>query len=213
MFSAKHSFFAERKECKLKKADTLPKIGGCLSTCENGVFLFFLFSFCWFFGGFVCFFIFGLLLEKTPSKGYPSCNFRGLSSSVPPKALSLKSFSSSYSVFPCFPFVFPFENIPYFLCFVHQPLLGKHYILCFFCLFVFLFLFPLSVFASFFETSVPNVPFFKPNLLSFLGNFCCFCFGVHVSCFCFLMFAGFVYGVIFFVTFCVCFISCFVFRL
>ena len=81
-----------------------------------------------------------------------------------------------FSFFPFFPFVFRFK-IPFFLPSVHQPLFGK-------LEFSFLPL-PLLIFAWFFDSKkIPNIPFFKTNLLSFLAIFWCFCYCFHVLCFC-----------------------------
>ena len=85
VFSAAHSF-AEIQGCKLTKKQKCTKIGGCLPACKKVFLLFLLFSFVLDF------------LEKAPKKVI-SCNFRGFSSLVPPKGLSLRSFSSSYSFF------------------------------------------------------------------------------------------------------------------
>ena len=53
--------------------------------------------------------------------------------------------------------------------------------------FFFFFLpFPFLMFACFFQTNFPNIPFLKSNLLSFLAVsffFCCCCFCFHSICF------------------------------
>ena len=65
------------------------------------------------------------------------------------------------------------------------------------------------MFASFFETNFPNIPFFKPNLLYILAVFCfsCFCVCFRVLCICFLFYVGFV--LVCFVLFCFVFVVCF----
>ena len=66
----------------------------------------------------------------------------------------------------------------------------RHVLNCVFSsYFVFLLLSSLSKihFACLFETKFPNIPFFKPKLLSFLAvlffSFCCSCFCFHGACF------------------------------
>ena len=160
VFSAKHSF-ADMKECNLKK---ITKIGGCLPKCKK-VFFWYVFGFwvvLFFFSVFLCF-----CFEKGPKRLF-SCNFRVfLFYSVPPTGLSLKSvFFSSYSVFLFFlsslvkiHFSFPFcPSTPFW----EHSYLG-------FLLFFFLLPFPFLMFACFFETNFPNIPFWKPKLLSFLA--------------------------------------------
>ena len=201
MFSVKHSF-AEIKECKLKKPKIYQKLG---AVCQHAKV--FLFVFCFFFFS-LCFFlfVFACLVWKKPPKGYFLAVSEFFLLFVPPKGLSL---ISSYSVlFPCFPFVFPFK-IPYFsLLFVHQPLLEN--VFSVFCLS--LLPFPLLMFACFFETSFPNIPFLKPNLLSFLVVFFQLFLLLFSLCmflpFCF--YVGFVMGMFFI---CFSFVACFAFRL
>ena len=72
------------------------------------------------------------------------------------------------------------------------------------------------MFACFFQTNFPNIPFLKLKLLSFwlfIYFFCCFCFCFHISCFCLsvLMLALFLVCFIL-LLFCFSFVSCFAFT-
>ena len=72
------------------------------------------------------------------------------------------------------------------------------------------------MFACFFQTNFPNIPFLKPKLLSFwlfIYFFCCFCFCSHISCFCLsvLMLALFLVCFILLLS-CFSFVSCFAFT-
>ena len=152
----------------------------------------------YFFGGFVFFLcVFVLVFCKKAQKGH-FLQFWRFSNFVPPKGLSLKSFFSSYSVFFFgFPFCLPFKMPLFsFRFFVHQPFFRKHswfWFLLFLCFLAF----PFLMFACFIETIFPNIPFFKPRLLSFLAGYflCCRLF-LFSRCmflpFCF--YVGFVFG-------------------
>ena len=99
-----------------------------------------------------------------------------------PQKACLKLFI--FFLFCFFAFVFPFKNPFSSLLFVHQPLLEKT--LCGVLLFFFCSPFPFLMFACLFETNFPNIPFFKPKLLSLLAVyffFCCSCFYFHGVCF------------------------------
>ena len=161
VFSAKHNF-ADMKECNLKK-QKFTKNWGLFAKMQKGVF----WHVFWFFGGLVfCFSVFlcFCFVKKGP-KGYFPAILEFFF--VPPTGLSLQSFFSSYSVF--FSFCFPMQNSIVFFSFLSINLfIGKHYYFCFF-LFFFLLPFPLLMFACFIETDFPNIPFLKPNLLSFLA--------------------------------------------
>ena len=129
----------------------------------------------------VCFVL--VFVKKAP------CNFRGFFCFVPLKGLSLKSFFSSHSVFFIgFPFVFPFK-MPFFFAFC--PSAPFFYIIIFgFSCFPLFLPFPFLMFACFFETKFSNIPFLKPELLSFLAVIFffvfVFVFMVYVSAFLFL---------------------------
>ena len=76
-----------------------------------------------------------------------------------------------------------------------------------FLLFFFCLPFPFLMFACLFETNFPNIPFFKPKLLSLLAVyffFCCSCFCFHGVCFSLSvsMLACFWYFVVFHLCFC-----------
>ena len=187
---SKHSF-AEIRECKLKNRN-LPKIGGCLPTFKKAVFLFVLLCF-----GALVFSLFLFFLGKKAPKRLVSCNFRGFSSFVPPKGLSLKSFSSSYSVFPCFAFLLP-QNSIFFLCVLSiNPLLEN---ILFWQVFFYHYLTsPLLMFCLFFERNIPNIHHLKTNLLSFSAIYFTIVF-IFVFMFCnsaFLFYVGFVFGYVF----------------
>ena len=165
------------KECNLKKL-TFTKDKGLFAKMQKAVFL-------------VCFlvvlfFFSSVFLCLCPKKAI-FLRFERFFYFCSPKGLSLKSFFSSYSVFF---FGFPFSRSYFSLLFVHQPLFRKHYYFGFLSFFFFL-PFPFQMFACFFETNFPNIPFFKPRLLSFLAGYFSvvvfvFVFMVYVSAFLFL---------------------------
>ena len=114
--------------------------------------------------------------------------------------------------FPCFPFVFLFQNSIIYLCSLSiNPFLEKIFV--WFLLSLFLLPFPFLMFASFFETNFSNIPFLKPTLLSFWALYFFFC------CFFFFVFMVYVFLSVFMLAlFLVCFyfflfVSCFAFRL
>ena len=157
--------FAEIKECKLQRKQKLGVV------CHHvrryflilGVLLVVLFVCC------LCFCFFG---GESPKKAI-SCSLRGFSSFVPPKALSLKSFSSSCSVFnPCFP-LHSLSKFHIFLCFLSKLLGGFFSRSCF--------AFPLLMLACFFETNFLNIPFSKPTYFHFWLFFFVFCCSVLYS--------------------------------
>ena len=148
--------------------------------------------------------LFSSYLEKSAKKAIPY-NFTGFSSFVPPKGLSLKSFSSSYSTFPCFPFVFSFKFQIFSLLVVRQPLFGKHSFLGS-SIFIFCCLSFVNV-CLFFETNFSDILFFKTNLLPFWLFLSCSMFWLF--CFVLALFLVCLYLLLF----CFCFGSCFAFRL
>ena len=135
----------------------MPKIGGCLKTCKKFVLLLF----------FVALVFFSLFLYGEAPTRLFSYNFRGFPSVVPPKGLSLKSFSSSYSVFLLFSFCLPFQDSMFSLLLSINPILEDIFGGLFHL--SFRLPFPLFMFACFFVTHFPNIPFFKTNLPSFLA--------------------------------------------
>ena len=159
------------------------------------------------FGGFVFLCVFIFLLEK--NKKVVFLQFWSLF--YVPKRPVFKSFFSSYSViFSGVPFVFPFTTPLFFFAFCPSSPCWKTLIVLVSLSFFFL-PFPFSMFACFFQTNFPNIPFLKPKLLSFLVVylFLLFCFCFHVLCFCLsvLMLALFLVCFILILS-CFCFVSC-----
>ena len=126
---------------------------------------------------------------------------------VPPKGLSLKSFFSPYSVFFFgFPFCLPFQN-SIFLCFLS---INPHFENIISFGFILFFLpFPFLMFACFFGRNFPNIPFFKPRLLSFLAVFFFFLVFLLFSWCLFRLSVSML--VLLLVIFLLCLLSCFLF--
>ena len=174
------------------------------------------------FGGFVFFFSLcfcGFVLLKKAQKGHFPAILEVFCLFCSPKGLSLKSFFSSYSVFfSGFPFVFPFKTPFYPFAFWPSAPFSKTLIFLVSLSFFFL-PFPFLMFACFFQTNFPNIPFLKPKLLSFwlfIYFFCCSCFCFHCVCFSLSVFMLALFLVFFcfcFVFFCLCLLSCFAFSL
>ena len=128
--------FQQTQFCRNRSVSWKNKNWVLFANMQKGVFvLFFLYFWCLvFFALCSC----SLFFENAPKRLF-SCNSRGLSFFVPPKGMSLKSFSS-YSVFFLACLCFPFQKFHLFsLLFVHQALFGKHSFFgffCFFCLFL-----------------------------------------------------------------------------
>ena len=121
---------------------------------------------------------------------------------LPPKAC-LKVYL--FFLFCFFCFCLPFQKSIFYLLFIHQPLFTEDSL----CFFFFCLPFPFLRFACLFDTSFPNIPFLKSNVLSFLAVlfFCCSCFCFDCVCFSlsvFCCYVGFVFGVF-------CLVLCFVF--
>ena len=162
-------------ECKLKKSTEItPK--KCLLANMQKIFYF------WFFVLFL-FSLFWFLFGTPPLKKALVLQFRGFSSFVPLIALSLKSLSAYFGLFSLFSCCFPFQDSSF----------GSIYPLLFFFgggLFCpFWGPRPLSWLFFLFETNIPNIPLFKPHLLSLLVVFVCFCcflFGMLFFCHCFV---------------------------
>ena len=174
-FSKKHSF-AEIHECKLTE---IHRTSGFVCQHAKGVF--------WCFG---CFSLFLFFLGRKKSQKAIFRSFRGfpLCSSKRPV---FKSFCSSHPFFLVF-LCLPFQNSIFFLGLLSiNPFLESFLFLGFFSLSVLAF--PLLMFAGFFEINFPNIPWFKPNLLSSLA--------VSLFVFFFLLFSvAFVLVFLFFVS-------------
>ena len=210
MLSAKHSL-VDMKECNLNKKKNLPKIEVVCQNAKRSFLVCFFFAFWWF-----CFllpvFWFLCFVEKA-QKGYFPAISEVFCLFCSHKRPVLRCFFSSYFVFFCF--CLPFQNSILSLCFLAiSPFLENINIFGFF---LFLFLaFPFLMFACFFQTNFPNIPFLKSNLLSFLAVsfFCCSCFCFGCVCFslslfllvCWLCFWCFFW---FCFVFCFCLLSCF----
>ena len=152
MFSAKHSS-AEIKECQSQTTEIYQHAKWCLW----GVLFF------W--GCFRFFSLFLFLFEKPPKGNFPVI-LELFPSSATRKGLSFKSFSSSYCVFfLVFPFVCPFKFLSIFFAFCPSTPLWKTLLFGVVLQSFFLLPFPLLMFACFFETNFPEIPFFKTNLL------------------------------------------------
>ena len=174
---------------------------------QKGLFLvcFFFFAFWWF-----CFLLpvfWFLCFVKKAQKGYFPAILEVFCLFCSHKRPVLRCFFSSYFVF--FAFVFPFKTPFYPFAFWPSAPFWKTLIFLVSFFFFFL-LFPFLMFACFFQTNFPNIPFLKSNLLSFLAVsfFCCSCFCFGCVCFSlsvFCCYAGFVFGVFF------GFVLCFVF--
>ena len=197
---------------QLEQKQKFTKNRGCLPKCKK---VFFWYVYFLLFGGFVfvaCVLV--LCFVKKASKRLVSCNFRGFVSILFPQKACLKVFL--FFLFCFFCFCLPFQNSILSLCFLAiSPFLENINIFGFF-LFLFL-VFPFLMFACFFQTNFPNIPFLKSNLLSFLAVsffllflflfWLCVCFSLSVFlllCWlCFWCFFGFCF------VFCFCLLSCF----
>ena len=171
---------------------------------HKGVF----WSVSWFFGVFFsqCFV---LLFCKEARKGYFLANLEVFYCSPKrPVFRILLFFLLCFLIW--FSFFHPFQNSIFSLVFLHQPLFGKHLYFGFLLFFFFL-PFHFLMFACFFETNFPNIPFWRPTLLSFwvVYFFSCFCFCFHGVCFCLFVSMLVLFMVIF--LFSLLFFSCFLF--
>ena len=158
-----------------------------MPTCKKVVFcLFFLLFVCRGFVFCLCVFIFWFGKRQ---KGFFSCNFRVFFLFYVPQRPVFKSLLFFLFCFLFwFSFCLPFQNSIFFFAFCPSTPFGT--ILIFGVSLSFFFLpFPFLMFAWFFQTNFPNIPFLKPKLLSFLVVyfFCCFdfIFMFHVSAFLF----------------------------
>ena len=149
-----------------------------------------------------------LVFCKKAQKGYFPAIFEGFLSILFPQKACLKVFL--FFLFCFLAFVFPFKTP--FYPFAFWPSAPFWKTLIFLVSFFFFFLpFPFLMFACFFQTNFPNIPFLKSNLLSFLAvSFftvvLVFVLVVYVSAFLFFCcYVGFVFGVFF------GFVLCFVF--
>ena len=194
------------KECTLIENKNLPKIG---FVCQNAKRLFLIYIY-------TCVFV--LVFCKKAPKGYFPAILEVFCLFCSPKRPVFKILPFFlFCFFSGFPFVFPFKNSILSLCFLAiSPFLET---LIFLVSLSFLFLpFPFLMFACFFQTYIPNIPFLKPKLLSFwlfIYFICCSCFCFHCVCFSLSVFMLAFYLVFFcfcFV-FCFCLLSCFAFNL
>ena len=188
------------KECNLNKNKNLPKIEVVCQNAKRSFLGMFFFAFWWF-----CFLLpvfWFLCFVKKAQKGYFPAILEVFCLFCSHKRPVLRCFFSSYFVF--FAFVFPFKTPFYPFAFWPSAPFWKTLIFLVSFFFFFL-LFPFLMFACFFQTNFPNIPFLKSNLLSFLAVsfFCCSCFCFGCVCFslsvflllcwlCFWCFFGFV---------------------
>ena len=183
---------------------------GLFAKMPKGVFLYVLGLqwFCFFFLVFLCFcFVKKAQYKKGPKRLF-SCNFRVFVLFCSPIRPVFKFLL--FFLF-CFLFLILLSSLAKFhfflFLFVHQPLFGNIIIFGLFC-FSFSCLFPFLMFACFFETYFPNIPFLKLKLLSFLAVLCLLLLLFLVSWCVFLPFCfyvGFVLGNFLVFIFC-CFV-------
>ena len=197
---------------QLEQKQKFTKNRGCLPKCKKVFFWYvFFFAFWWF-----CFLLpvfWFLCFVKKAQKGYFPAILEVFCLFCSHKRPVLRCFFSSYFVF--FAFVFPFKTPFYPFAFWPSAPFWKTLIFLVSFFFFFL-LFPFLMFACFFQTNFPNIPFLKSNLLSFLAVsfFCCSCFCFGCVCFslsvflllCWLCFWCFFW---FCFVFCFCLLSCF----
>ena len=203
------------KECNLNKNKHLPKIELVCQNAKRSLFGMFFFAFWWF-----CFllpvFWFLCFVKKAQKGCFPAILevFCLVCSHKRPVLRCLFSF-----FFCFFAFVLFFKTLFYPFAFWPSALFWKTLIFLV-SFFFFLLPFPFLVFACFFQTNFPNIPFLKSNLLSFLAvyfflllvflfwlcMFQLFCFVVVMLALC-LVFFGFCF------VFCFCLLSCFGFSL
>ena len=176
---------------------------------QKGVFLFVFFVVWWF-----CFslcVLFSLFGEKKSPTRLVSCNFRVFFFLCPQEAcLQNPSFLPILFSFLVFP-LSSLSKLHFFFAFCPSAPFWKT--LVFLVSLSFFFLpFPFLMFACFFRTNVPNIPFLKPKLLS------CLVVSLFLQLFLFLiyMFHRFCLSVLMLALFLVClilFLSCFCFVL
>ena len=165
-----------------------------MPTCKKVVFVcrFFVWRFCFFF-------VFLFFVRKKTPKGFFSCNFGVFFLFCVPKRPVFKILLFFLFCFLSWlSFVFPFKTP--FLFFAFCPSTSFWKTLIFLVSLSFFFLpSPFLMFACFFQTNFPNIPFLKPKLLSFLVVYLFhLLFFVLFSCFMFLPFCfdvGFVFGI------------------
>ena len=222
MFSARHSF-VDMKECTLIKNKNLPKIG---VVCQNAKRLFLVYIYIYIYIIFFCFLVvlffvacvFVLVFCKKAPKGYFPAILEVFCLFCSPKRPVFKILLFFlFCFFSGFPFVFPFKTP--FYPFAFWPSAPFWKTLIFLVSLSFLFLpFPFLMFACFFQTNFPTIPFLKPKLLSFwlfIYFICCSCFCFHCVCFSLSVFmlALFLVFFCFCFVFCFCLLSCFAFSL
>ena len=141
-----------------------------------------------------CLFVFVFLFCKRAPPAvflqFWSCFFY----SVPPSGLSLKSLVSSYSVLLVFLLYSLSKCLSFFFVFCPSTPLWKFVCLSFYLLF------PLWIFACFFEADFPDIPFLKPKLPSCLNVYVSSVVSILFSWCVFLplCYVGFVFGMSFF---------------
>ena len=196
------------KECNLNKNKNLPKIEVVCQNAKRSFFGMFFFAFWWF-----CFLLpvfWFLCFAKKAQKGYFPAILEVFLSTLFPQKACLKVFLFfPFSVFLLLSSLSKLHFIP--LLFWPSAPFWKTLIFLVSFFFFFL-LFPFLMFACFFQTNFPNIPFIpflKSNLLSFLAVsfFLLFLFLFWLCMFqpFFCCYAGFVFGVFF------GFVLCFVF--
>ena len=205
-----YSVFSETQLCRntrvqLENKKNLPRIGGCLPACKKVFFcLCFLLFFWWFCFFFVCFIL--CLEEKTKKAIF--LQFQSILLFSPQRLVFKILLFFLFCFLFWFSFCLPFQNSIFFSAFCPSTPFWKALIFLVSLSFFFL-PFPFLMFACFFQTNFPNIPFLKPKLLSFLVVYlfiqlCVVVF--HVSCFCLsvLMLALFFVIVLFMFCFLLC---------
>ena len=176
------------RECNLKKIKTLRKIRGSLpkfKRCFFGFFFWFVFGGFVFFSMFLCF-----CFAKRPKKAAFPVFSEFFFLSCSPERPGFKSFFSSYLFLFFLLSSLSIFHISLFLSI--NPLFENIIIFVFF---IFLAFCPFLMFACFFETNFPNIPFFSPSCFRFwlvIFSSVGFLFMVYVSAFLFL--CWFVFG-------------------
>ena len=219
VFCWKHYFysaFSKTQLCRhermqLEQKQKFTKNRGCLPKCKKVFFWYVCFCFLVVLFFVACVLVLVFCKKKGPKRLF-SCNFRGFLSILFPQKACLKVFL--FFLFCFFAFVFPFKTPFYPFAFWPSAPFWKTLIFLVSFFFFFFLLFPFLMFACFFQTNFPNIPFWNPICFRFwlflFSVVLVFVLVVYVSAFVFFCYAGFVFG-FFLVLFCVlfCLISCF----
>ena len=197
---------------QLEQKQKFTKNRGCLPKCKKVFFWYVFFGFL-----VVLFFVACVLVlvfcKKGPKRLF-SCNFRVFLSILFPQKACLKVFL--FFLFCFFDFVFPFKTPFYpFAFWPSAPFWKTLIFLVFF--FFFVLLFPFLMFACFFQTNFPNIPF--EIQFAFVFGFFFFFFLLFLFLFWLCRFQLFWFFVVmlvlflvfFLVLFCVLFLSSFLF--